>query len=321
MKGHTIDRCFEIIGYPTGFKKNSNGNFRNNNNKGFSNSNNMGGSSNNVEVQTPNVSLPFTNDQIAKLISLIGEKDNSGVQANMAVNNKNFFDLFESGHHNISSPNDDGEGPSDDAREGNVPCVQSVPTYDSNNRTDDDHPVCVNTRRKYCIELLHEYGHFACKPVATPMPENGILSHKETENDKLLKNITSYQKIVGKLIYLCNTRLDIAYSVHCLSQHMHSPFQSHFEDALRVLRSVSGYCVFVCGGLVSWKSKKQTTLSRSSAEAEYRSMASAVFNPVVHEKTKHFDIDVHLIREKVTFGLIKTVKVDYEKQIVDILTK
>ncbi|GKC89066.1 ribonuclease H-like domain-containing protein, partial [Tanacetum coccineum] len=84
MKGHTIDRCFKIIGYPTGFKKNSNGNFRNNNNKGFSNSNNRGGSSNNVEVQTPNVSLPFTNDQIAKLISLIGEKDNFGVQANMA---------------------------------------------------------------------------------------------------------------------------------------------------------------------------------------------------------------------------------------------
>ncbi|GJX25725.1 putative RNA-directed DNA polymerase [Tanacetum coccineum] len=250
--------------------------------------------------------------------------------------------------------------------------------------------LCLN-QRKYCIELLHEYGLLACKPVATPMPENGILAHKETEKDKLLKNITSYQKLVGKLIYLCNTRPDIAYSVHCLSQHMHSPLQSHFEAALRVLRylksapgagiiytksatssisayadsdwakckmtrrSVSGYCVFVCGGLVSWKSKKQATLSRSSAEAEYRSMASVVCevmwivkvlkdlnfssnipavlfcdnssaiqiaaNPVMHEKTKHFDIDVHLIREKVASGLIKTVKVDSEKQIADILTK
>ncbi|GJU50762.1 ribonuclease H-like domain-containing protein [Tanacetum coccineum] len=56
--------------------------------------------------------------------------------------------------------------------------------------------LCLN-QRKYCIELLlHEYGLLACKPVATPMPENGILPHKETENDKLLKNITSYQKIV-----------------------------------------------------------------------------------------------------------------------------
>ncbi|GJW38349.1 ribonuclease H-like domain-containing protein [Tanacetum coccineum] len=246
-------------------------------------------------------------------------------------------------------------------------------------------------QRKYCIDLLHEYGLLACKPAAIPMPENGILPHKETENDKLLKNITSYQKIVGNLIYLCNTRPDIAYSVHCLSQHMHSPLQSHFEAALRVLRylksapgagiiytkssissistyadsdwakckmtrrSVSGYCVFIFGGLVSWKSKKQATLSRSSAEAEYRSMASAVCevmwivkilkglnfssnipallfcdnssaiqiatNPVMHEKTKHFDIDVHLIREKVASGLIKPVKVDSEKQIADILTK
>ncbi|GKD74559.1 ribonuclease H-like domain-containing protein [Tanacetum coccineum] len=84
MKRHTIDRCFEIIGYPTGFKKNSNGNFGNNNKRGFSNNNNRGGSSNNVEVQTQNGPLPFTNDQIAKLMSLIGEKDNSGVHANMA---------------------------------------------------------------------------------------------------------------------------------------------------------------------------------------------------------------------------------------------
>ncbi|GKA73143.1 ribonuclease H-like domain-containing protein [Tanacetum coccineum] len=390
---------------------------------------------------------------------------------NNEVNNKNFFDLFESGQQKISRPNDDGQGPSDDAgevivdhrstdtakeqsfdddvhtassmddnpiSEGNVPSVQNVPTYDSSNKTDDDNLVFVNTRRsrnnndeiskfkillnqkfkikdlgelkfflgikvlkiknglclnqrKYCIELLHDYGLLVCKPVATPMPENGTLSHKETKKDKLLKNITSYQKIVGKLIYLCNTIPDIAYSVHCLSQHMHSPLQSHFEAALRVLRylkfapgagivytksslssisayadsdwakckmtrrSVSGYCVFVCGGLVSWKSKKQATLSRSFVEAEYRSMASAVCevmwivkilkdlkfsssilaslfcdnssaiqiaaNPVMHEKTKHFDIDVHLIREKVASGLIKTVKVDSEKQIADILTK
>ncbi|GKA29163.1 ribonuclease H-like domain-containing protein, partial [Tanacetum coccineum] len=164
---------------------------------------------------------------------------------------------------------------------------------------------------------------------------------------------------------------------------MHSPLQTHFEAALRVLRylksalgagvvytkssirtvsayansdwakckmtrrSVSGYCVFVFGGLVSCKSKKQATLLRSSAEAEYRSMACATCeviwivkilkdlnfekvipvslfcdnNLVMHEKTKHFDIDVHLIREKVASGLIKTVKVDSESQIADILTK
>ncbi|GJW66651.1 ribonuclease H-like domain-containing protein [Tanacetum coccineum] len=72
-------------------------------------------------------------------------------------------------------------------------------------------------------------------------------------------------------------------------------------------RSVSRYCVFINGNLVSWKSKRQVTLS----EAQYRSMASTTCEimwivkilgefgidnvvPVMHEKTKHFDIDVHL---------------------------
>ncbi|GKC79304.1 ribonuclease H-like domain-containing protein [Tanacetum coccineum] len=246
--------------------------------------------------------------------------------------------------------------------------------------------LCLN-QRKYCIELLHDYGLLACKPVATLMPENGILPHKETENDKLLKNITSYQKIVGKLIYLCNTRPDIAYSVHCLSQHMHSPLQSHFEAALRVLRylksapgadiiytkssssSINAYAdsdwakckmtrslgivfLFVvvwCLGRVKNKQLFQDPLQKQESMAsvvcevmwivkilkdlDFSSNIPALLfcdnsyaiqiaaNLVMHEKTKHFDIDVHLIREKVASGLIKTIKVDYEKQIADILTK
>ncbi|GKD04394.1 putative RNA-directed DNA polymerase [Tanacetum coccineum] len=224
--------------------------------------------------------------------------------------------------------------------------------------------LCLN-QRKYCLELLHEFGLLACRPVVTPLPENIVLSHKETANDKFLQNITAYQKLVGKLIYLCMTRPDISYAVNCLSQHMHSPLQSHFDLGLRLLRylklapvtrrSVTGYCVFVNGSLVSWKSKRHATLSKSSAEAEYRAMASVtceimwvlkvlkdfsqcdltpvdlfcdnksaiqiVANLVMHEKTKHFDIDVHLVREKVASGLIKTEKVDSKNQVADVFTK
>ena len=254
----------------------------------------------------------------------------------------------------------------------------------------NDNGICM-TQRKYCLELLHEYGMLAAKPVDIPFPENTVLNHIETSNDKYLKNFTSYQQLVGKLIYLTNTRPDISYVVHCLSQHMHNPLQSHMKAALRILRylkgspgsglqidrisdlklrvysdadwakcpktrkSVTGFCVFLGKNLISWKSKKQATLSKNSAEAEYRSMASATCetiwlnnlldslgvtgllpvqlfcdnnaaiqlaaNPVFHEKSKHFEIDVHLVREKVAAGVIKTVKVHTSEQIADIFTK
>ncbi|GJZ43816.1 ribonuclease H-like domain-containing protein [Tanacetum coccineum] len=230
-----------------------------------------------------------------------------------------------------------------------------------------------------------------CRPVETPLAENTTLNHVESEDDKLLSDIGNYQKLVGKLIYLTNTRPDISYAVHCLSQFMHAPLSSHLEAAFRVLRylknspgsgiqinkvgnlklrayadsdwarcpatrkSVSGYCVFLGSSLITWKSKKQSTLSRSSAEAEYRSMASATCeviwlsnllgdmgvknllpvvlycdnssalqiaaNPVFHEKSKHFEIDVHLVREKVASGVIVTEKIHTSQQIADVLTK
>ncbi|GJV24167.1 gypsy type transposase [Tanacetum coccineum] len=142
---------------------------------------------------------------------------------------------------------------------------------------------------------------------------------------------------------LSQRKPDTSYDVHCLSQHMHSPLQSHFSAGLRVLRKlVCGFCVYLCGNFISWKSKKQATISGSSAKAEYRCMASTtcevlwlinlisrlgvegmlpvplycdstsaiqiVANPIFHKKTKHFKIDVHLVREKVDSCAISTVE-------------
>ena len=90
------------------------------------------------------------------------------------------------------------------------------------------------------MDLLHEYGLLACKPVDTPLPENTTLNHIEFIDDKALRNIGNYQKLVGKLIHLTNTRPDISYDVHCLSQYMHSPLESHLNAALRVLRYLKG---------------------------------------------------------------------------------
>ncbi|GJY81632.1 ribonuclease H-like domain-containing protein [Tanacetum coccineum] len=201
---------------------------------------------------------------------------------------------------------------------------------------DNKEGICLS-QRKYYLELLHEYGLLAAKHVDTPLPENTTLNHIETDDDHFLDNIGNYQKLMGKLIYLTNTRPAISYVVHCLSQYMHAPLVSHLDASLRVLRYLKGspgseacirlLCVFG-DSLVTWKSKKQSTLSRSSAETDYRSMASATCevnwlsnllgdmgvkdllpvvmyydnnlalqiaaNLVFHEKSKHFEIDVHL---------------------------
>nr|GEY65841.1 ribonuclease H-like domain-containing protein [Tanacetum cinerariifolium] len=90
-------------------------------------------------------------------------------------------------------------------------------------------------------------------------------------------------------------------------------------------RYVIGLCVFMGKTLVSWKSKKQPTISKSSSKAEYRSMSYASCeidaNSVFHERTKHLELDVHFVREKVLAGIIKTVKVSFDLQTADIFTK
>ncbi|GJZ16433.1 putative RNA-directed DNA polymerase [Tanacetum coccineum] len=171
--------------------------------------------------------------------------------------------------------------------------------------------ICLN-QRKYCLELIDEFGLLTGKPSNLPMQPNISLTSEPSDTDPLLDNITEYQKLIGKLIYLTTTRPDIAYIVSCLSQFMHNPLKSHLKTALKVImylkgssckginvikrsassidlkaysdadwarcadtrRSITGYCVFMCGSLVSWKSKKQNTISKSSTEAEYRALAS-----------------------------------------------
>jgi hypothetical protein len=119
-------------------------------------------------------------------------------------------------------------------------------------------------------------------------------------------------------------------------------------------RSTSGSCIFFGSNLVSWGSKKQPLVARSSTEAEYRSMAnttaeliwiqsllqelcipyhpptllcdnlsavSLAHNPVLHARTKHMELDIHFVREKVLSRQLQVLHVPATDQLADPLTK
>lgn len=243
------------------------------------------------------------------------------------------------------------------------------------------------SQRKYVLDLLAETGMLNCRPATTPIEQNHrILADSGDPVDK-----HQYQRLVGRLIYLSHTRPDIAYAVSLVSRFMRDPRSSHLDVVHRILRylkgcpgrgilfsnhghlkiegftdadwagclddrrSTSGYCVFVGGNLVSWRSKKQSVVARSTAEAEFRSMASGlcelmwlrillselrlfdggplqlfcdnqaviklIHNPVQHDRTKHIEIDRHFIREKLDEGLLQVGFVRSENQLADVLTK
>jgi len=245
----------------------------------------------------------------------------------------------------------------------------------------------VVSQRKYILDLLKDTGMSGCRPAETPIDPNQKLGNIV---DGVPVNVQQYQRLVGRLIYLAHTRPDIAFAVSLVSQFMHSPCEEHLDATHRILRylkscpgkgllfkkgenraveaftdadwagpgdrkSTSGYCTFVWGNLVTWRSKKQSVVSRSSAEAEFRSMANGICellwirrvledlkkeaelplklfcdnkaaisiaqNPVQHDRTKHIEIDRHFIKEKMEAGIICTPYITTKEQTADILTK
>ncbi|KAL0641875.1 hypothetical protein Bca4012_102599 [Brassica carinata] len=248
------------------------------------------------------------------------------------------------------------------------------------------------SQRKYTLDLLKGAGAYGGKTARMPMEDGYKVPREgEIEDSKPYQDPKLYRKLVGKLIYLTITRPDICFAVNQVSQHMQVPKEHHWRMVERILmylngspdqgvwmgcngstevvgycdadwagdradrRSTTGYCTFIGGNLVTWKSKKQKVVSCSSAEAEYRAMLKLTnelvwikgilkhleidqatpmtmhcdnqaaihiaSNSVFHERTKHIEVDCHKVRQMIILGVILPCYTRSEDQLADVFTK
>ncbi|PKU83901.1 Retrovirus-related Pol polyprotein from transposon TNT 1-94 [Dendrobium catenatum] len=238
----------------------------------------------------------------------------------------------------------------------------------------------------YANELLSHTGFSGCKPSNTP----ALTKMSTTQDETLFSDPQLFRKLAGSLQYFTIPRPDIAFTVNSICKFMHQPRNCDFLALKRLLRyikgtsefglpitkgslrlrsffdadwatnpierkSMSGYCTFLGPNLISWSVKKQTTVVRSSTEAEYRALSSAISevlwirrlaaellipqstatiihcdntsaialanNPVLHARTKHIEIDHHFIRDHIKNDNIDIAHISTTDQIADILTK
>ena len=244
------------------------------------------------------------------------------------------------------------------------------------------------SQHSHIRDLLTQHGMDGAKIVSTPLSSSQVLT---VDDDTPPVDPTPYRKLVGSLQYLAFTRPDISFAVNKLSQFMHSPTQTHWQALKRVLRYLKGtlhhglflnrksplelsafsdsdwggvttagrsttaYILYLGSNIISWKSARQKSVSRSSTEAEYKALANAAAelswvqnlltelgikithpphlycdntgatyvcaNPVYHSRMKHVALDYHFVREKVAAGDLKVLHVNSTDQLADVLTK
>jgi len=246
------------------------------------------------------------------------------------------------------------------------------------------------TQKKYALDLLHRVNMENCKDTSTPLATSESLSR---HSGALLGRDDSfrYRSVVGALQYLTLTRPDISFAVNKVCQFLSQPTEDHWEAVKRILRyvkgtldmglrirksrfigvsiftdadwaccvddrrSTGGFAIFVGPNLVSWSSKKQPTVSRSSTEAEYKALANGAAgaiwidsvltelgvprqrtpilwcdnlgatyltaNPVFHARTKHIEINFHFGRERVAACELEVRFISTDDQLADVFTK
>lgn len=246
------------------------------------------------------------------------------------------------------------------------------------------------SQRKYIKDLLTRTGMRNCKGTSTPMSPTEPL--KLVGGQPLSpEDATRYRSVVGALQYLSLTRPDISFCVNRVCQFMSSPTLEHWMAVKRILRyltatiemglcitkssstllsafsdadwagnpddrrSTCGFAIFFGKNLISWSSRKQPTVSRSSTEAEYKAIADATAeviwlqvllrelglpqpraptlwcdnigatylcaNPIFHRRSKHVEVDYHFVRERVATKQLEVRIISSKDQVADVMTK
>ncbi|GJT27581.1 ribonuclease H-like domain-containing protein [Tanacetum coccineum] len=221
------------------------------------------------------------------------------------------------------------------------------------------------SQTKYATEILEQAQMLNCNPCRTPIDIEKKLGPKGSP----VTDPTLYCSLSRSLQYLTFTQPDLSYAVQQLCLYMHDPREPHLNAMKHLIaysdadwagcpatrRSTFEYCVFLSDNLLTWSSKRQDTLSHSSAEAEYRGVVNAIpetswirnllcelhtslftatlvycdnvsavymsTNPIQHQRTKHIEIDIHFVRDKVAAGHVRVLHVPSRFQYADIFTK
>ncbi|RVW68219.1 Retrovirus-related Pol polyprotein from transposon RE2 [Vitis vinifera] len=209
------------------------------------------------------------------------------------------------------------------------------------------------SQHQYICDLLFTTNMLGAKDVSTPLSTTASL---KLFDGTAPVDSTDFRRVIGSLQYLSLTRLDILFALtrnttSVLTTFSDADWAGNVDDRT----STSAYISFLGTNPISWSSKKQRAVARSSTEAEYRALANAAsetvwlnsllhelgfplkvpplllcdnlgathlsFNPVNHSRMKHIQIDLHFVRELVQNGTLHVRHVHTQDQLADLLTK
>ncbi|CAL8154268.1 unnamed protein product [Prunus armeniaca] len=209
---------------------------------------------------------------------------------------------------------------------------------------------------KHGISQLQDYLaiEFEIKNLDTPIIQNHYLGEYPNQ---VPTNKERYQRLVGRLIYLSYTRLDIAYAVSVVSQFMHSPSEDNMNAVIRILRflksapgkrlmfskhghliidgytdadwagsiknrkSTSDYFTIMGGNWLHGEARSRRWSPYPVQKLSLKAAIAIAQNSIQHDRTKHVEVDWHYIKQKLEAKVIQFPFINFKNQLTDILTE